>query len=127
MHMLLDCVIIIVAVFVAGAVITQVGAFMIARAHPPRGGFVAAGGAPQHLLDFGEASDAAAPSIVVLHGASANLNDMRLALSSHFISGRRVIFIDRPGQGYSARRADGGATPADQAAVLREIFDQLGI
>jgi pimeloyl-ACP methyl ester carboxylesterase len=64
---------------------------------------------------------------VVIHGASANLEDMYLALGERFGGRRRVIYVDRPGLGFSTRPAREGATPAYQAAVLRGILDQLGI
>ena len=117
---------IIVAVLCAGAVITFIGTRLIERAHRPRGRFIDIGGFPQHVVEV-EARDAqdALPG-VVLHGAGANLEDMHLALGEH-LAGRRVIFVDRPGLGFSARRAEEGASPAYQAAVLRDVLDRLGV
>jgi pimeloyl-ACP methyl ester carboxylesterase len=59
--------------------------------------------------------------VVMLHGASANLGDMRLALAERFGGRRQVVFIDRPGMGFSARGGKEGASPAYQAAVLRSL------
>jgi pimeloyl-ACP methyl ester carboxylesterase len=123
--------IILVAVIGAGAVITFVGSRLIERAHPPRGRFVDVGGFPQHVAEIGPQDVQHAPPIVLLHGASANLEDMHVALhralGERFGGRRRVVFVDRPGLGFSARPAGQGASPAYQAAVLRDILDRLGI
>ena len=94
--------VIIVAVVGAAAVITFVGSRLIERAHQPRGRFVDAGGFRQHVVEMGP-QDAQAPPVVALHGASANLEDLHLALAEHFGGRRCVIYVDRPGQGFSAR------------------------
>jgi pimeloyl-ACP methyl ester carboxylesterase len=65
--------------------------------------------------------------VVVLHGASANLEDMRLALTERFGGRRQIVFIDRPGVGFSARGGKAGASPAYQAAALRDVLDRLGV
>jgi pimeloyl-ACP methyl ester carboxylesterase len=119
--------IIIVAVFAAGAVITVVGGRLIERAHRPRGRFVDVGGLAQHVVEVGPQDAQHAPTIVVIHGAGANLEDMHLALAERFGGRRRVIYVDRPGLGFSARPAREGASPAYQAAVLRHILDRLGV
>jgi pimeloyl-ACP methyl ester carboxylesterase len=65
---------------------------------------------------------------VLLHGATANLGDMRLALVDRLRRRYRVIAVDRPGHGWS-ERADGAAeaSPQRQAAVLREILRKAGV
>ena len=119
--------IIIVAFVGAAASITFVGSRLIERAHRPRGRFVDAGGFPQHVVEMGTQNAHQAPPVVALHGASANLEDLHLALAEHFGGRRRVIYVDRPGQGFSVRPAGKGASPADQATSLRGLLDQLGI
>ena len=119
--------VIIVAVLGAGAVITLIGTRLIERAHRPRGRFIDAGGSPQHVIEVGASTAPDAPPVVVLHGAGANLEDMYLALAGPLAGRHRVIFVDRPGQGFSSRKAGQGRTPSDQAAVLRELFDALGV
>ena len=47
-----------------------------------------------HVLELGPASDA--PPVVLLHGASGNLADMRLTLGARLSQRHRVILIDRP-------------------------------
>src|SRR5579863_1065811 len=113
--------IIVVAVLCVGAVITVIGAPVIAWRHPPRGRFVDAGGYPQHIVEIGNAASAG-PPVVLLHGAGANLEEMNLALGARLAARHRVILVDRPGFGYSGRKRGNGSSPSDQAAVLRDIF-----
>jgi pimeloyl-ACP methyl ester carboxylesterase len=117
---------IVVGVLCAGAVITFVGTLLIERAHRPRGRFIDIGGFPQHVVEMGPRDARDTLPVVVLHGAGANLEDMHLALGEH-LAGRCIIFVDRPGLGFSARRAKEGASPAYQAAVLRDVLDRLGV
>lgn len=116
---------IIALVLCAGAAATLVGAHLIARAHPPRGRFIAVGPWRQHVVELGEAR-AGEPPLVLLHGAGCNLEDMRLALGDALAATHRVVLVDRPGQGWS-ERPDDGHSPSAQAAVLRGVLDALGI
>jgi pimeloyl-ACP methyl ester carboxylesterase len=118
---------IIVAVLCAGAVVTCIGTLLIERAHRPRGRFIDVGGFPQHVIEMGRGDAQDALPVVMLHGASANLEDMRLALAEQLRGRRPVIFIDRPGLGFSQRDREQGASPAYQAAVLHGVLDRLGV
>jgi pimeloyl-ACP methyl ester carboxylesterase len=61
--------------------------------------------------------------VVLIHGATANLGDMRLALVDRLRGRYRVIAIDRPGHGWSERAGGAAdASPQRQAAVLREVL-----
>jgi pimeloyl-ACP methyl ester carboxylesterase len=120
----------VVEILAAGVVITCIGAALIARAHPPRGRFVDVGGLRQHLAEsVGNVPAQGAQKdipIVLIHGAGCNLEDMRLALGER-LRGRRLIFIDRPGHGWSERRSVDGSSPAYQAAMIRDVLDRLGV
>jgi pimeloyl-ACP methyl ester carboxylesterase len=118
---------VIVAVLAAGAAITLIGTLLIDRAHRPRGRFIEIGGFPQHVVDLNPPTMRSATPAVLLHGAGANLEDMNLALSERLAAGRRVVLVDRPGLGFSARKSGEGSSPAFQAAVLRDVLDRLGI
>jgi pimeloyl-ACP methyl ester carboxylesterase len=120
---------VVAVVFCAGAVVTLVGARLIERTHRPQGRFIDVGGFRQHVMELGRGAEVetGAPPIVLLHGAGANLQDMHLALGARLAARYRVILIDRPGFGFSERKAGAGSSPADQAVVLRDILDQLGV
>jgi pimeloyl-ACP methyl ester carboxylesterase len=110
------------------AAVSIVGARMIARAHPPAGRFVEVGGGRLHIVDIDERTRPSAddPPVVLLHGASSNLEDMRLALADSLKARHRVIIIDRPGHGWSERSAD-HASPAQQAAMVAEALERLDV
>jgi pimeloyl-ACP methyl ester carboxylesterase len=108
-----------------GAVVTFIGAWLIERAHPPRGRFIDNGGLRQHVVELGASKNS--PPIVLIHGAGCNLEDMRLALGDRLAARHRVILIDRAGMGYSQRKSRRGSSPVYQAAVLRGLLDRLGV
>jgi pimeloyl-ACP methyl ester carboxylesterase len=118
--------IVIAVVLALSALATAIGSWLIARTHPPRGRFVKVGRLRQHVVELGTAA-ADAPPIVLIHGAGVNLEDMRLDLGERLAARHRVILIDRPGMGWSRRKGRGGSAPQFQAAILRDVLNQLGI
>ena len=118
--------IVVVAIFCAGAVGTFIGARLIDRIHRPRGRFIDIGGFHQHVIELGRSGGSALP-VVLLHGAGSNLEDMHLALGERLAERHRVVLVDRPGLGFSGRKVGEGGSPAYQAGVLRDLLDRLGI
>jgi pimeloyl-ACP methyl ester carboxylesterase len=106
------------------AVYTEIGVRRIERAHPPAGRFVDVTGGQLHVLELGRAD---APAVLLLHGASANLEDMRVALGHRLAQRYRVILVDRPGHGWSGR-PDGSAdaSPARQAELIHQALERIG-
>ena len=115
----------LVVLFAALAGVTLAGTLAIERAYPPSGRFVDVDGGRLHILELGNAD---APPVLLLHGASGNLGDMRLALGERLAARYRVILVDRPGHGWSDR-PDGrdDASPARQAALIHQALEALGI
>ena len=107
------------------ALVTQVGAVLIERAHPPQGQMIAVDGARLHVVDLGP-RQASGPAVVMLHGASSNLEVMR-PLGERLARTHRVILIDRPGHGWSTRERFSDSTPQPQARMIAEVLQQLGI
>lgn len=95
------------------------------RAAPPIGAFVEVDGERLHVVDIGP-KNSATPPLVLIHGASVNLRDMKLALGDEFAASRRVIIIDRPGRGYSTRPEDGWRLDR-QAALIHGAVAALNI
>jgi pimeloyl-ACP methyl ester carboxylesterase len=107
------------------AIATAVGNIVIGWENPPAGRFIETTAGRQHVLDVGPDSPVTtpAPAVVLIHGATANLGDMRLALVDRLRSRYRVIAVDRPGHGWSERAGGAAdASPQQQAAVLREVL-----
>ena len=94
-------VMIVVGALAVLALITQAGVFAVQRAHPPQGRMVEVAGGMLHVVDIGP-RDAGLP-IVMLHGASSNLEVMRRPVGERLAKTHRVILIDRPGHGWSTR------------------------
>src|SRR5262245_17114181 len=86
------------------AVITQIGVALIERWYPPAGRFVDVTGGRLHVVEIGP-KDAASLPVVLIHGASSNLNAMREPLGERLSRNHRVIMIDRPGHGWSTRES----------------------
>src|SRR5437868_4700358 len=107
------------------ALITQAGVMALQRFYPQQGSTVQVAGAHLNIVDLGP-RDAAGPPVVLLHGASSNLETMR-PLGERLARRHRVILIDRPGHGWSARDDLRNSTPAVQAKIIDEALLRLGI
>lgn len=92
---------------------------------PPLGRMVDAGGERLHVVDLGP-RDSAKPPLLLIHGASVNLRDMKMALGDRLAQDRRVILIDRPGRGYSTRGGDGWRLAA-QAELIHAAVEAAGV
>ena len=117
--------IILVTVLVVLALLTQAGVFVLDRTYPPKGQTVAVAGASLNVVDLGR-RDASGPPVVLLHGASSNLEVMR-PLAERLADRHRVILIDRPGHGGSTRERVEDSTPEVQARMIVEALDRLGV
>jgi pimeloyl-ACP methyl ester carboxylesterase len=107
------------------ALVTQAGIVAVQRAYPPQGRMIAVDGATLHVVDIGPC-DSGLP-VVMLHGASSNLEAMRRPLGDLLASEHRVILIDRPGHGWSTRARREDSTPQIQARMIDEALTMLGI
>ena len=67
------------------------------------------------------------PPIVMLHGASSNLETMQQPLGDMLAGHHRVILIDRPGHGWSSRSRLEDSTPAIQGRMIDEALEKLGV
>ena len=117
---------VVVAALAVLALITQAGVLVLQRTHPPQGRMIEVAGATLHVLDLGP-RDAAGPPVVMIHGASSNLEAMRRPLGERLAQNHRVILIDRPGHGWSTRERLEDSTPAIQARMIDEAMSRLGI
>lgn len=107
------------------ALVTQAGIIAVQRAFPPQGRMIEVDGATLHVVDIGP-RDTGLP-IVMLHGASSNLEVMRRPLGGLLAKQHRVILIDRPGHGWSTRARRQDSTPDIQARMIDAALGKLGI
>jgi len=118
--------IIVVAALAVLAAVTQLGVDALQRAHPAQGRLIDVEGARLHVVEIGP-RETASPPIVMLHGASSNLEAMRQPLGERLAKHHPVILIDRPGHGWSTRARREDSTPAVQSRMIFSALDQLGI
>ena len=118
--------IIVVGTLAGLALLTQAGVWLLQRSYPPRGETIAVEGARLNVVDLGRrhSSD---PPIVLIHGASSNLEVMRKPLGERLAERYRVILIDRPGHGWSDRNREMDSTPDIQAEMIAQALARLGI
>ena len=116
----------LVAALAVLALATQAGVWLTQRAHPALGRMVEVAGATLHVVELGP-GDAAGPPIVMLHGASSNLEAMRQPVGERLAKSHRVILIDRPGHGWSTRADLSDSTPAIQGRMIEEALRKLGV
>lgn len=109
-----------------GALATWVIARRIEARYPPLGRFVELDGGRLHLVEAGPA-DGGRAAVVLLHGASGNSADPMAALGARLATSFRVIAVDRPGHGWSDRIGPDAASPARQAALIREALQRIGV
>ncbi|MEP0942968.1 MAG: alpha/beta hydrolase [Rhizobiaceae bacterium] len=97
----------------------------IENAHVPTGSFVGPEGERTHFVDIDLEPGQEGPTALFIHGASGNLNDQLIPFEPALRGKARMIFIDRPGHGYSDRVE--AETPAQQAARFKDLLDELNI
>jgi pimeloyl-ACP methyl ester carboxylesterase len=105
---------------------TQAGVVIFQHRFPAHGKPVEVAGATLNVLDIGP-KEASGPPIVLVHGASSNLEAMRRPLGDRLAARHRVILIDRPGHGWSSGSATDNSTPAAQGRLIEEALNKLGV
>ena len=117
---------IVVATAAALAATTAYNVYRARRAereHPPTGRFLTVDGVRLHYLESGEGSP-----VVLLHGNVVMSEDFQTSGVLELLAGRhRVIAFDRPGFGYSDRPHGSAWSVREQADLLRDALDVLGI
>lgn len=118
--------VLLVAALVMLALVTQAGVLAVQYRFPAKGRAVEVTGATLNVLDIGP-RDASGSPIVLLHGASSNLEAMRWPLGERLAVRHRVILIDRPGHGRSSAAGEETSTPAVQGRMIEEALNKLGV
>ncbi|OLP44778.1 esterase [Rhizobium oryziradicis] len=113
----------LLACFAYGTIITA----RIAKTHPPVGQRIALGDLSLHVLHVPAGDTADLPPIVFIHGASGNLLDQSMPFLPHLRGRAELLFVDRPGHGYSDRGGLENDTPDGQANTIARAMDALGM
>jgi len=116
--------ILIIALIIAGLVLFAANtARKVEAAVPPCGQFIEIDGQRLHYVDTGGTG----PAIVMIHGLGGTLWNFTYGLVGKLSGEFRVIAVDRPGSGYSARPDDAPAKLSAQADTLAKFMRALGL
>jgi pimeloyl-ACP methyl ester carboxylesterase len=115
------------AILLVLAAFTRIGSWWIGNAFPPVGEFATVNGTRIHYIHDAADGGADLPPVVFLHGASGNLKDQMAAFRDRLSGRADLLFVDRPGHGWSDRGPESNKRPDGQAATLAALLDHLGI
>ena len=115
------------AALAAGFVFTEWKTSQFETLYPNIGTRTDVGGYALNSVDIPAGPSADLPPIVFIHGASGNLRDQLFAFQKPLEGRARLIFVDRPGYGYSDRGGPENDTPAGQADSIARLLDRKGI
>jgi pimeloyl-ACP methyl ester carboxylesterase len=118
--------VVFVAALLVLVLISQAGVLVVQRIYPAHGEMIEVAGAALCVVDIGP-RDAPGPPIVLIHGASSNLEAMRRPLGDMLGAKHRVILINRPGHGWSTRARKNDSTPAIQGRMIEQALEKLGV
>jgi len=97
------------------------------RAYPNVGELIDVGGYRLNSLHIPRPETADLPPVVFIHGASGNLLDQTGAFLRPLQGRAEMLFVDRPGHGYSERGGPENAIPSGQAAAIARLMEKRGI
>ncbi len=95
------------------------------RRFPVMGAFVEVDETRLHHVDLPAGPDADLPTMVFIHGAGGNVRDLHGAFAQPLAGRARMIFVDRPGSGYSGRKGNGDSAPQAQADAIAGLIEKL--
>jgi pimeloyl-ACP methyl ester carboxylesterase len=95
--------------------------------YPNQGDRIDIGGYSLNSVLVPQPQTADLPPLVFVHGASGNLLDQMHAFRDKLEGRAEMLFVDRPGHGYSDRGGPANDTPAGQADALAALMDKRGI
>lgn len=96
-------------------------------AFPNTGERIDVGGYAMNALHRAAGPDADLPPILFIHGASGNLRDPAGAFLKPLSGRAELLFVDRPGHGYSDRGGPENGFPDGQADAIVKVMDHYRI
>jgi pimeloyl-ACP methyl ester carboxylesterase len=112
----------VISLLVLAAILANRTIRRIEKQHPPLAELIDVDGTGLHVRITGDRSR---PAILVLHGAASNLEEPHSALAENFAD-EHVIWLDRPGMGWSERPA-GPWSPRHEADLIVRLLDALDL
>jgi pimeloyl-ACP methyl ester carboxylesterase len=100
---------------------------VIERTYPNIGELNDIGGYKLNALHIPLPAAADLPPLVFIHGASGNLRDQVEAFAAPLAGRAEMLFVDRPGHGYSERGGAENALPSGQADAIARLMEKRGI
>ncbi|MCX7303014.1 MAG: alpha/beta hydrolase [Hyphomicrobiales bacterium] len=126
MHFLSIVLMLLVGLVLLLVAATRLNVWFIERDNPAVGSFAEVDGVRLHYVHVPGPPEPTMPPIVFVHGASANLNDQMVPLRPLLEGRAEMLFLDRPGHGWSGRGM-GHEEQAAQASLIAGLMDRLGI
>lgn len=120
MILLLALLFVLAAISASLALFSYRTARKVEAALPPKGRFVDVPGARLHYVERGQG-----PAVLLIHGLAGQLNHYTYGVMDALADSYRVVAVDRPGSGYSARVRNASAALDAQADALAALIDAL--
>lgn len=118
----------LIVLLVAGLMVwTKLKTREIEARYPPAGEMIDVGGYKLHAVHVPRPAGADLPALVFIHGASGNLLDQSVPFRPKLEGRAEMLFIDRPGHGWSERGGAANATPDGQANAIAAAMEAKGI
>lgn len=111
----------------AAFVFTAVKTKAIEARFPRLGELTDVGGFRMNAVHAPKPENADLPAIVFIHGASGNLRDQMTAFSKILEGRAEMLFVDRPGHGYSERGGKNMGFPDGQADAIARLMQAKGM
>jgi pimeloyl-ACP methyl ester carboxylesterase len=105
--------------------VTRLGVWRIERNNPPVGTFADVNGNRMHYVHVPAGPQADLPPIVFIHGASGNLKDPMVPLLPLLKGRAELLFVDRPGHGWSKLGSVDDNRIDRQADTIATLMDQM--
>ncbi len=106
---------------------TRLGVWRIERNNPPVGIFAEVNGNKLHYVHVPAGPDADLPPLVFIHGASGNLKDPMQAFLPLLQGRAELLFMDRPGHGWSTLGNADDNRIEKQADAIAALMDKVGM
>jgi pimeloyl-ACP methyl ester carboxylesterase len=116
-----------VALIAAAFCFTAWKASAIEKQFPQHGELIDIGGYKINALHVSGPANPDLLPIVFIHGASGNLRDQEAAFREQLEGRTELLFVDRPGHGYSERGGDENNHPDGQAAAIARLMELKGM